>query len=267
MSELDLVLDTGIEIIRKVGAFQLGHFRKMPEGASDMKAVRETVSFVDVESEKMLAEGLLPLVPEAGFYGEESGKKGSQELVWIVDPLDGTTNYLSGLDHFSISVALVKDGVPVLGIVHKPFSGEIFSCVRGKGVAYNGEVRRPSHPDADVSEALFCTGFPYRSPDIADQFFTAAAGILSLGRGIRRSGSAALDIAHLAMGWYQGFWETDLQPYDVAAGLLMMEENGLVATNERGEAFNMFTDRLLVAGLPNVHQSLLGEVGSAYHLE
>ena len=98
MSEFDSVLDASIEIVRKVGAFQLGHFRKMPEGASDMKAVRETVSFVDVESEKMLAEGLLPLVPEAGFYGEESGKKGSQELVWIVDPLDGTTNYLSGLD-------------------------------------------------------------------------------------------------------------------------------------------------------------------------
>jgi len=96
----------------------------MPEGASDMKAVRETVSFVDVESEKKLAEGLFPLVESAGFYGEESGKKGSQDLVWIVDPLDGTTNYLSGLDQFSVSVALVKDGKPVLGIVHKPFSGE-----------------------------------------------------------------------------------------------------------------------------------------------
>lgn len=267
MSELNSVLNTGIEIVREVGRFQLEHFRKMPEGASDMKAVRETVSFVDVESEKKLAEGLFPLVESAGFYGEESGKKGSQDLVWIVDPLDGTTNYLSGLDQFSVSVALVKDGKPVLGIVHKPFSGEIFSCIQGEGVRYNGEIRRPAYPDADVSEALFSTGFPYRSPDIVNQFFTAAEGILSLGRGIRRSGSAALDIAHLALGWHQGFWETDLQPYDIAAGILMMEENGIVASNQHGEPFNMFTDRLLVAGLPNTHARLLEKVANAYHLE
>jgi len=100
-----------------------------------------------------------------------------------------------------------------------------------------------------------------------NQFFTAAEGILSLGRGIRRSGSAALDIAHLALGWHQGFWETDLQPYDIAAGILMMEENGIVASNQHGEPFNMFTDRLLVAGLPNTHARLLEKVANAYHLE
>ena len=154
----------------------------------------------------------------------------------------------------------------MLGVVYKPFSNEVFACVKGQGVTYNGERREIAHLDSEVSDALFSTGFPYRSPDVTDQFFTAAAGILTLGRGIRRSGSAALDVAHLAMGWYQGFWETDLQPYDIAAGLLLMEENGITVTNHRGEPFNMFEDRLIVAGLPNVHTHLLDQVAGAYRL-
>lgn len=264
MNDLSATLDACIELIISVGEFQLRHFRKMPEHAGDMKAVRETVSFVDVESEQMLLAGLLPLVENAGFYGEESGKSGSQDLVWIVDPLDGTTNYLSGLDQFSVSVALVRHGQPILGVVHKPFSGEIYACVRGCGVSYNGEIRTPSQPDAEAVDALFSTGFPYRSPDVAGQFFEAAAEILTLGRGIRRSGSAALDVAQLAMGWHQGFWETDLQPYDVAAGILMMEENGIIVSNHHGEPYDMFTDRIMVAGLPKVYAKLLDAVARAY---
>lgn len=253
-----------IELAREVGKFQLQYFRKMPVGSDTVKAVRETVSFVDVESEKMLHQGLLPLVEGAGFYGEETGKSGSQDLVWIVDPLDGTTNYLSGLDHFSVSIALAENGQPVLGVIYKPFSGDVYSSVKGQGVSYNGDCARPASPDTAASDALFMTGFPYRSPDVVDQFFSAAAEILTLGRGIRRSGSAALDVACLSLGWIQGFWETDLQPYDVAAGILMMRENGVLVTNHRGEPFDMFADRILCAALPNVHPALLASVQKAY---
>jgi myo-inositol-1(or 4)-monophosphatase len=258
------ILTDCVEIVRGVGAFQLQHFRKMPEGSDEVKAMRETVSFVDVESERMLRDGLLALIDSAGFYGEESGKSGSQQLVWVVDPLDGTTNYLSGLDQFSISVALVKEGRPVLGLVYKPSTGEVYCCIKGQGVYHNGELTRPSHPGLTEKEALFMTGFPYRSPDLADGFFKAAADILTMGRGIRRSGSAALDLANLSMGWIQGFWETDLQPYDVAAGVLMMQENGILVSNHRGEEYDMFSDRLIVAALPNVHAALLAAVASAY---
>ncbi|BDS05287.1 inositol monophosphatase [Oceaniferula spumae] len=269
MPRMDALSDTlteCIDLVRKVGAFQLQHFRKMPENAEDMKAVRETVSFVDVESEKMLSDGLLPLVENAGFYGEESGKSGSQELVWIVDPLDGTTNYLSGLDQFSISVALVNDGRPVLGVVYKPSTGEVYSSVQGQGACYNGALTRPVHPGIEAKDALFSTGFPYRSADVAEQFFKAAAEVLTLGRGIRRSASAALDVANLSMGWHQGFWETDLQPYDIAAGMLMMEENGVLVTNQNGEPYDMFNDRLMVAGLPKVHAELLKVIAKNYEL-
>mgnify|MGYP001828095608 CR=1 FL=1 len=229
-----------------------------------MKAVRETVSFVDVESEKMLHQGLMPLVDGAGFFGEETGKSGSQDLVWIVDPIDGTTNYLSGLDAFCVSIALVENGEPILGVVYKPNSDEVYASTKGQGVLYNGAITKPALPDIATSDALFFTGFPYRSPDVADQFFTAAAEILTLGRGIRRSGSAALDVANLSLGWLQGFWETDLQPYDVAAGILMMKENGVLVTNGKGEPYDMFSDRLMVAALPNVHPALLNAVQNAY---
>ena len=251
------------DLVRKVGVFQLEYFRCMKSESTEVKSLRETVSFVDVESEKMLLDGLMPLVSGAGFYGEESGKTGSQELVWIVDPLDGTTNFLSGADHFSVSVALVENGRSIIGIVYKPFTDELYEGELGEGVHYNGKKMKP-RMIGELAEALFVTGFPYRSPDRAEGFFKTAAEVLTLGRGIRRSGSAALDLAQLSMGWLQGFWETDLQPYDIAATMVMMHESGMIATNERGEAYDMFNDTLMVAAQPVVHGELLDRVKAGY---
>ena len=264
LNQLISVLPQCINIVEKASAFQMQHFRMMPSGADDQKAVRELVSFVDVESEKILMEGLMPLVDGAGFYGEESGKTGSQDLVWIVDPLDGTTNYLSGLDHFSISVALVQNGEPILGIVHKPFTKETFSSVKGNGVHYNGKLLDKVSTTFPASDALFVTGFPYRSTDLAPAFFTCADEVLTIGRGIRRFGSAALDVSFLCAGWSQGFWETDLQPYDIAAGILFLLENGCIVTNEQGAPYDMFNDRIFVAALPQVHPILQQTVAKHY---
>lgn len=253
------------ELVVKVGEFQMRYFRSMSSDATEMKALRETVSFVDVESEKMLKDGLMPLVSGAGFYGEESGKTGSQDLVWIVDPLDGTTNFLSGLDHFSVSVALVQDGKSIFGIVYKPFSKELYEAELGSGVSYNGNVMTARMVN-DSSEALFVTGFPYRSPERVEGFFRTAPEVMILGREIRRTGSAALDLAQLSVGWFQGFWETDLQPYDIAAAMIMMSENGMLVTNEHGDEYNMFTDTLMVAAQPAVHSDLLDRVQKGYRI-
>ena len=251
------------DLVREVGKFQLRYFRNMSADSAEVKSLRETVSFVDVESEKMLLDGLLPLVDNAGFYGEESGKTGSQNLVWVVDPLDGTTNFLSGMDHFCISVALVENGQPVFGVVYKPFTDELYEGDKGKGYSYQGEKRAP-RMISECSEALFMTGFPYRSPQVADGFFKAAANVLTLGRGIRRSGSAAIDLAQMSAGWIHGFWETDLQPYDIAAAMVMLAETGMLCTNEHGEPYNMFTDKLMVAAQPVVHSELLERVQAGY---
>ncbi len=253
------------ELVKKVGEFQMSYFRKLPSEATEVKSIRETVSFVDVESEKMLYDGLLPLVAGAGFYGEESGKTGSQDLVWIVDPLDGTTNFLSGQDHFAISVALVERGKSVFGIVYKPFSKELYEGGLGAGVRYNGN-EITARMVIDISEALFVTGFPYRSPHRVEGFFRTAPEVMILGREIRRSGSAALDLAQLSSGWFQGFWETDLQPYDIAAALIMLSESGMLVTNEYGDEYNMFTDTLMVAAQPLVHPVLLDRVQKGYRI-
>lgn len=258
------LLPTCLKVVKRVGEFQMKHFRAMPTGADQQKAAREMVSFVDVESEKMLMDELLPLVDGAGFYGEESGRSGPQELVWVVDPLDGTTNYLSGLDQFSISIALVANGVVQLGVVHKPSNGETFAGVRGHGVSHNGVSLPQVSATITPQDALFVTGFPYRSPDVFDAFFRCAGEVLTTGRGIRRFASAALDVCNLSAGWVQGYWESDLQAYDVAAGMLFMEQTGCVVTNDRGEPYNMFKDRMLVAALPGVHPTLLELVQKHY---
>ncbi|SHI40106.1 myo-inositol-1(or 4)-monophosphatase [Rubritalea squalenifaciens DSM 18772] len=261
---MQAILEKALEAVQAVADFQLKHFRAMPVGADNIKSLRETVSFVDVESEKILQDALLPLIEEAGFYGEESGKTGSQDLVWIVDPLDGTTNFLSGNDHFSISVALVKNGKPILGILCKPFSNETWTCIKGEGVFYKGEKTSKVSENLTEKDALFVTGFPYRSSDVAPSFFACAAEVLTLGRGIRRTGSAALDVTNLSCGWMQGFWETDLQPYDIAAAMLFAEENGCIVTNHQGGEYDIFSDRLMVAALPAVHAALLETIQKHY---
>jgi len=251
-------------LVKEVGQFQLQHFRAVPQGAIDRKALRETVSYVDVESERRLIEGLKGLVSQAGFFGEESGRQGHQDLVWVIDPLDGTTNYLQGLEQFSISVALVEHGRVLLGVVYKPASGELFAALRGQGLCYNGEIIENKSQQASCGDVLYGTGFPYRSEDLAACFFKTAPKVLSLGLGIRRFGSAALDLCYLSAGWLGGFWETDLEPYDVAAGLLFLEESGVKVTNGKGEEYSMGKDRLLIAAQPKVYPDLFPLIEEGY---
>jgi len=171
---------------------------------------------------------------------------------------------LSGLDQFSISVALVDQGLPVLGVVYKPVTSEWFTATQGTGFQHNNQIPAVIPFNLQLSQALIGTGFPYRSPDLAGSFFPASESILYASRGIRRFGSAALDLSYLAAGYLQGFWESDLQPYDVAAALLFLQLRGCLVTNERGSKFDMFNDRILVAGWPSVHQELLPRVSEFY---
>ena len=253
-----------IELVHQVAAFQLEHFRAVASDAVNMKASRETVSFVDVESEHKLVAGLKLILPNAGVYGEETGQSGDESIRWVIDPIDGTTNYLSGVDHFAISVALVCDNEPTFGIVYKSVSAECWVAQKGEGVRYNGDIIEVDASAYGCSTALFATGFPYRSDDLCKAFFGAAEEVLKLGLGIRRTGSAALDLAYVGVGWYQGYWESDLQPYDVAASMVMLKESGCVMTNESGKPYDLFSDRIMVVGYPSVHRALLEVVGRHY---
>jgi myo-inositol-1(or 4)-monophosphatase len=260
------LLDAVIALTTEVGRYQLTKFRAMPPGSSQEKAARELVSEVDINSEQMLHKGLSELLPYSGFYGEESGIQGAEDLRWIVDPLDGTTNFLSGLDQFCISVALEQNGRIDLGVVLRPASSEYFSALRGSGLFRNGE-RCPQVPSGSLEQSLIGTGFPYRSQDLIPKFFACAEEILRNARDIRRFGAAALDLSYLAAGFIQGFWETDLQPYDVAAALLFLEEAGCNRSNQRGEPYSFYRDRLLVCGFPEVHAELLPIIAKHYPAE
>lgn len=251
------------KLCRKAGDFQLKHFRTQPPGSGDEKLEKEYVSQIDIETENILKQGLQDICPEAGFYGEEGGQSGNQQLQWIVDPLDGTTNYLSGLDQFSISIALVRDGITQLSVIYKPPSGEYFTAVRGQGARHNAKELSP-HARLPLSRALIGTGFPYRSPDLVDNFFGCAKDVLQAARGIRRLGTASLDLAYIAAGYLQGFWESDLQPYDVAAALLLLSETGGRYSSVRKKPFEMFRDRVIIVGLPGVYEELCEIVDRHY---
>lgn len=252
-----------ITLVRQTAQYQRGRFRALPPGGGEEKFAREFVSEVDLHSEQLLIDGLRKLLPEAGFLGEETGTSGNENLRWVIDPLDGTTNFLSGLEQFCISVALEVDGRSELGVVLRPASDECYSARRGHGLQRNGQPC-PVVTNMPLQQALIGTGFPYRSKDLADSFFSCAQQVLYASRGIRRFGSAALDLSYVASGFLQGFWESDLQPYDVAAALLFMHETGCLMSNQYGSEFSPYRDRLLICGIPEVHSELLPLVATHY---
>lgn len=257
------LLTAVIKLARQVGGYQLQEFRRVDPGGGDEKDQREFVSVVDRHSEEMLKEGLARLLPEAGFYGEETGHHGNVALRWVIDPIDGTTNFLSGLDQFCISIALEQEQHTELGVVLRPASAECFSAIHGQGLYHQDRLCRKVIA-LPLKQALIGTGFPYRSVDLADPFFACARDTLYRCRGIRRFGSAALDLCYVAAGFLQGFWESDLKPYDVAAALLFLKETGCCLSNAQGEDYSPYRDRLLVCGFPGVHQELLSLVNTHY---
>lgn len=257
------LLDTMKEAALHASELQKAEFRLRAPGWGDTKEAHDFVSFVDVESERRIRTILERDFGEAAFFGEETEQNRGPGYTWIVDPLDGTTNYLSGYDHWSISIALWDQSGPVLGLVYKPSNDESFHAERDKGAWHNG--KKLMHAEGmDPSAALIATGTPYRSPDTQTSFFTALKTVLGTCRDVRRSGSAALDLCYTAAGFFQGFWEVDLQPYDVAAGLLLLQETGQRCTTFSGTTYDPFKHRSLVCGRPGVYEKLAAAVNTAY---
>ncbi len=262
-ADLARLLGEAERAARVAASLQLAEFRKRGPGWGDAKAARDFVSFVDVESERAIRRVLDAALSGAAFFGEETDKRVGPGATWVVDPLDGTTNYLSGYDHWSVSIALWEGGRPVLGLVLKPSSGELFTAYAGGGAWRNG-VRLQAAEGLDPLSALVATGTPYRSPETTDAFFAATRRVLASCRDVRRAGSAALDLCYVAAGFFQGFWEVDLQPYDVAAGLLMLSETGHEFRTFAGKAYDPFRCRTFVTGRPRVLEILQEAVREEY---
>lgn len=206
----------------------------------EIKGLNDLVSYVDREAENQLVKVLAELLPEAKFITEENAdfkQKTEADYHWIIDPLDGTTNFLHGLPIFAISIGLMKGNEMVLGVVHEINKDECFSAYKNGGAFCNDEKISVS-PISKLADALLATGFPYRDFDKVPYYLDIIKALMQCTHGLRRMGSAAVDLAYTACGRFEGFFEYNLNPWDVAAGILLITEaGGTVTTFDGGNDF------------------------------
>lgn len=191
----------------------------------DVKRHLDFVTDVDHRSEETVIRHILRAFPDHAILAEESGARAESPYRWIIDPLDGTTNFIHGLPMFAVSIALEAHGQLQIGVVYEPLRKELFVAERGAGAFLNDRAIRVS-PAQDRARCLLATGFPFRNLDGVDEYLAMFRSLMSQVSGIRRPGSAALDLCYLAAGRVDGFWELNLSPWDIAAGALMIEEAG-----------------------------------------
>jgi len=216
----------------------------------------DLVTEADLASEKVIIDAIRGTFPEHGILAEESGEtKGDNRLQWIIDPLDGTTNFSHQLDFFAVSIAFALEGVPKVGIVFNPMSGELFEAAAGQGATLNGRTIRVS-TRSQMKESLLVTGFPYNFKEILPSLMTRFGKCLSASQGVRRLGSAALDLCFVACGRFDGFWEENLNPWDTAAGLLVLQEAGGKATDFSSRPFHVNMKEILATN-DQIHDQML----------
>jgi len=219
----------------------------------------DVVTDADRTSEKLIVESLRAAFPDHGIIGEEGSRSQSaSEYIWYVDPLDGTTNFAHGFPVFCVSIGLARNNEVVAGIVFDPTRNELFSAERGRGATLNGERIQVSKV-ATLGESLLGTGFPSKKRHLnANIYFYHQLTMKS--HGIRRAGSAALDLACVASGRYDGFWEFNLNAWDTAAGVLLVEEAGGKLTYVDGSRFDVAASREVLATNGLIHQELMAQM-------
>ena len=223
------------------------------------KGPNDFVSEIDQLAEAAIIEILLTAYPGHGILAEESGREhGAQdsEFTWIIDPLDGTTNFLHGFPAYAVSIALAWRGVVQQAVVYDPTRNDLFYASRGRGAFLNDKRLRVSKRTR-LADSLIGTGFPFRRGDNFQRYLKMLEVMMPACAGLRRPGAAALDLCYVAAGWYDGFFETGLQPWDMAAGTLIITEAGGLVGNFTGEADFLY-QRELVAGNPKVYGQMIG---------
>jgi myo-inositol-1(or 4)-monophosphatase len=252
-----------VQGVQAVAAFIEAERATFQSSQIEYKGYNDLVSYVDREAEMRLRSCCADLLPGSGFIGEEGGSSHADaEYVWIADPLDGTTNFIHGIPAYSISVALQQRGQTILGVVHDVPHRETFSALLGGGAYLNGNRIHVSAA-ADLRAALLATGFPYANSGLLDDYLTVMKAFLEMGHGMRRFGSAAIDLAWVACGRLDGYYELGLQPWDVAAGGLLVAEAGGSVTDFKGTANYVF-GRQLVASNKAIHADMLDVIGQRY---
>ena len=245
-----------IALTEEVAAFIRHESKNFDRSRIEQKdSFSNLVSYVDKDSENKLVNGLDKILPGSGFLGEEGTQaKGSNEYQWIIDPLDGTTNFLHGVPIFAISIGLRRGEQTVLGVVNEVSHRECFHAIKGGKAYCNKEEIRVS-PITTLNESLLATGFPYYHSDKKDQYIDIIKTFLEKTHGIRRLGSAAIDLAYVACGRLEGFFEYDLKPWDVAGGAFILQQAGGQATDFSGGYNFLFGGEICASG--NIHNEML----------
>lgn len=227
MTALDELLTLATDAARRAGDLLREGLDRPRTAVSTKSSPTDMVSEMDRAAEALLVDALLGARPDDGMVGEEgTDRDGSTGVRWIVDPLDGTTNFLHGIPHFAISIGLEREGVLVAGLVYNPATDELFTAEKGKGAFLNDRRRLRVAARRTLADAVVVTGIPHRGRPGHPRFLDEMKTVMMEVAGLRRSGSAALDLAYVAAGRYDGYWERGLKPWDLAAGIVLVREAG-----------------------------------------
>lgn len=254
--DLEYIGKQACQIVQEVAQFLKSELGKVDIGQIEHKERNHLVSYVDKTAEKMLIEALEVLIPDAAFLAEESTVAyEKKKWQWIIDPLDGTTNFLHQLPFFSISVALQYQEKTMVGIVHEVNNNETFCAWKDGGAWLNGKPVQVSQTST-LEHSLLATGFPYYDFKYIEEYMKMLQPLILNTRGIRRMGSAALDLAYVASGRFDGYFEHSLSPWDVAAGAFLVQEAGGLVGDFGGND-NYLHGREIVAGNPFIYEQLI----------
>jgi len=256
-------LEAALLAAREASALLLKHRGHVPPSEIRKKSATDFLSFVDEQSEQRIREVLLDHFPDHAILGEEGGLSGeAHRPLWIVDPLDGTRNYLSGIPVFAVSIALQMEGQLRVGVISDPVHANYYHAVIGGG-AFKNNRRIHTSDTSDLTESFLATGFPFKTKELLAPYTRLFERIMRRCTGIRRLGAAAIDLALTAEGVFDGFWEIGLKPWDVAAGALLVREAGGTVTDFWGDD-SYLNNSYIAAANAAIHPKLLKEIQTVF---
>jgi len=254
-------LNIAISAARAAGQVILRNINRLPDIKIHTKSTNDFVSEVDQQAEQAIISVIQKAYPSHAILAEESGDHPGDECQWIIDPLDGTTNYLHGIPQFCVSIAMRENNKLQLGVVYDPLKEELFCAIRGEGATLNNRRIRVSK-QRDLTGSLIGTGLPYRTDQELDAYLATLKAMLDKTSGIRRAGSAALDLAYVAAGRFDAFWEFGLNIWDISAGVILIQEaGGLVSDIEGGHKYLESGD--IVAANTYLYKSFITTINTA----
>ncbi|MBW4513530.1 MAG: inositol monophosphatase [Scytonematopsis contorta HA4267-MV1] len=260
MTNLQIFLDIATEAAMAAGTVLQGYLGKVEDAITEKGRPGDLVTVADKASETVILDILHRHFPEHSILAEESGKLGNQDnqFLWAIDPLDGTTNFAHQYPFFAVSIGLLINGIPEVGVIYDPFHDELFRAARDLGATRNRHSIRVSKT-SELEKSLLVTGFAYDRRETSDNNYAEFCHLTHLTQGVRRSGSASIDLAHVSCGRLDGYWERGLSPWDMAAGIILLQEAGGKVTAYDGSAFKMETGRILATN-GHLHYKLSHEL-------